>query len=153
MNVATALLRFAELLGSDTAFCLTGGMAMHLNRALYESQSLRTVFVHHETAAVAAAEGYSKSWELSRPGLALITSGPAVTNSLTGLASAYGDSTPLILIAGQVKTADINHLNVRTHGIQEVDQLGLVSHVTKFAARISADNIHDVLAEAYENLT
>jgi len=153
MNVATALLRFATLLGSDTAFCLTGGMAMHLNRALYESQSLRTVFVHHETAAVAAAEGYSKSWELSRPGLAVITSGPAVTNCLTGLASAFGDSTPLLVIAGQVKSSDINRINVRTHGIQEVDQLGLVSHVTKYAARVTAENIRVVLAEAYNSLT
>lgn len=153
MNISEALLSFSLKTGCDVAFCLTGGMAMHINRALSLSSEIKTVFVHHETAALAAADGYSKSHNLTRPGLAVITSGPAVTNCMTGLASAFGDSVPLVVIAGQVKRSDINIHGVRSHGIQEVDQLGIVSHITSFSARVDESNLSEVLQEAWYHLT
>lgn len=153
MNISEALLSFAYRLGVDVAFCLTGGMSMHLNRALHDLTEIKTIFVNHETAAIAAADGYSRSFNLTRPGLAVITSGPAVTNCVTGLASAFGDSVPLIVLAGQVKRNDINRYGVRTHGVQEVNQIGLTSHVSSFSARVDEHNLVEVLETAWSCLT
>ena len=152
-SLSSLAIRLATELGCDTAFCLTGGMAMHLNWDLSHEPQLTTHFCHHESCAVAAAEGYSKSYDLSRAGLAVITSGPAVTNAITGLASAYGDGVPVLVLAGQVKTSDLNDGTFRTLGVQEVDQIGLASRVTKYAARLTPQNSRDVLFNAREALS
>jgi len=83
----------------------------------------------------------------------MITSGPAVTNALTGLASCYGDSVPVLLLAGQVKTADIAADRLRSHGVQEVDQLGLAKRVTKMARRVDSRNHQAVFEEAIRALS
>src|SRR5262245_43190368 len=119
MNVAEFFVAAAQRLGVDTAFSVTGGMAMHVNRAVGAS-SLRVIYGNHEQACVAAADGYAKMHEYQVPGLAIVTSGPGVTNVMTSLTSAYQDSVPLIIIAGQVKSSDINPFGVRSYGAQEV---------------------------------
>ncbi len=83
---------------------------MYLNRAVAAHPALRAVYCQHEQACVAAAEGYAKASDFRRPGFAVVTAGPGVSNSITSLISAYGDSTPLIVLAGQIKTADIDVL-------------------------------------------
>lgn len=153
MNISDALLDFSYKAGCEVAFCLTGGMAMHLNYALYKSDKIKTVFVHHETSAIAAADGFSRTYNLTKPGLAIVTSGPAVTNSITGLASSFGDSVPLIVLAGQVKRSDINRHGLRTFGVQEVDQLGLVSRVSAFSARVDESNLFEILQQSWKHLT
>jgi acetolactate synthase I/II/III large subunit len=134
MNAAQFLITIAQRMGVDAAFSLTGGMAMHFNRAVGAS-SLRVLYCNHEQACVAAADGYSKMHEYQVPGLAVVTAGPGVTNTLTSLASAFHDSVPLLLLAGQVKSADINGIGVRTHGAQEVPSLKLVEPIVKDALR------------------
>ena len=79
MNVAEFIYSIVQKLGTDTAFCLTGGMAMHINRAMAES-SMQVIYCNHEQAVVAAADGYAKAKEFKVPGLAVVTSGPGVMN-------------------------------------------------------------------------
>ena len=142
MNAAEFLIAVVQRMGVDTAFSLTGGMAMFLNRAVGAS-SLRVLYCNHEQACVAAADGYSKMHEYNVPGLAVVTSGPGVTNTLTSLASAFHDSVPLLLFAGQVKSADINRFGVRSHGAQEVPSMKLVEPIVKDALRYSPRTIDD----------
>ncbi len=141
MAVVTAL-------GCDTAFTLTGGMAMHLNRAVAAQPGLRAVYCQHEQAAVAAAEGYAHASDFRRPGLAVVTSGPGVTNTVTALMSAYGNSAPLIVLAGQIKRADINPFGVRTYGTQEVPSEAIVTPCVKRFARLDTAGFRDVLVDA-----
>lgn len=142
MNVAEFVISIIEGLGTDAAFCLTGGMAMHINRAADES-NLRMVYCNHEQAVAAAADGYAKAREFRVPGLAIVTSGPGVTNTITSIASSYYDSVPLFVLAGQVKTADINSHGVRSFGAQETPQLELMRAVTKWAFRYIPSEIDD----------
>src|ERR1700760_704436 len=92
-NVAEFVVDLVVSLGADTAFCVTGGMAMYINAAAAAHPGLKNVFCQHEQAGAAAAEGYAKAADFRRPGLAIVTSGPGVTNTITSLCSAYGDST------------------------------------------------------------
>jgi acetolactate synthase-1/2/3 large subunit len=142
-------------LGASTVFSLTGGMAMYLNRAVASHSSLKAVYCHHEQACVNAAEGYAKAHDFARPGFAVVTSGPGVTNTITSLCSAYGDSAPVIVLAGQVKTEDIDSYGTRTHGAQEVRSLELVRPCVKSAVRLDFDTARDTLAntlaEAFRN--
>lgn len=149
MKVAEFLVSIVEGLGAEVAFSLTGGMAMHLNRAVAAS-GLRVVYGNHEQACVAAADGYARVHDHQRPGLAIVTSGPGVTNIITALASAYHDSVPLVVLAGQVKTADLNRFGVRSHGAQEVPSLDLTAPVAKRALRYTPATISDEeLAEVF----
>ena len=142
MNIAEFFITIAQRLGVDTAFSITGGMAMHVNRAV-GSSGLWVIYCNHEQACVAAADGYSKMREYQVPGLAIVTSGPGVTNVMTSLASAYHDSVPLIVIAGQVKCADINPFGVRSYGAQEVPALELVRPIVKDALRYIPQTVND----------
>lgn len=132
MNIANFLIEISERIGVEDGFCLVGGMAMHLNNAAHKS-AIRITYCNHEQAVVSAAEGYVKADNFDRPGLVIVTSGPGVTNTMTALASAYYDSVPLIVLSGQVKTADINVHGVRSYGAQEVPHTALLSHVTKLS--------------------
>jgi acetolactate synthase-1/2/3 large subunit len=144
MNVAEFLVSIVEGLGVDVAFTLTGGMAMHINRAVGES-SLTAVYCNHEQAAAASADGYAKAKYYQTPGLVVVTSGPGVTNIVTSVASAYHDSVPLIILAGQIKTGDINRSGVRSRGAQETPHLALMAPITKCAFRYTPDEVSDDL--------
>ena len=118
-NVAAYAVALVAALGSDTVFSLTGGMAMHLNRAVGIQAGLRAVYCQHEQAAVAAAEGYASAADFRKAGFAVVTSGPGIANAVTSLLSAFINSVPLIVLAGQVKSADIDPYGVRSYGVQE----------------------------------
>jgi acetolactate synthase-1/2/3 large subunit len=134
MNIAEFILNIVRKLGTDTAFTLTGGMAMHINRAVAES-GMQVVYCYHEQAVTAAADGYAKATEFTIPGLAVVTSGPGVMNTLNSVASAYYDSIPMYILAGQAKTADIDTFGVRSRAAQEAPQLESMALVTKCAFR------------------
>ncbi len=140
-------------LGSKTVFSLTGGMAMHLNRAVATHAELKPVYCQHEQACVAAAEGYSKASDFRRAGFAVITAGPGVSNCLTSLISAYGDSTPMIVLAGQIKTDDIDCYGTRTHGIQEIRSREIISPCVKRFVRLDStkyrNELIDTIVEAF----
>jgi acetolactate synthase I/II/III large subunit len=152
MNVAEFLVEYSARLGVSSAFCLSGGMAMHLNRALEESGKLSVVYTHHEQAAVCAAEGYSKANNFLIPGLACVTAGPGASNSLTGLLSAFADSTPVIILGGQVKSEDIGGSEIRTHGIQEIRSKEIISPAVKYFHRFAEGNYRDQIKTIHRNL-
>ena len=127
-------------MGSSTVFTLTGGMAMFINNAVVTHPRLRSVYCHHEQACVAAAEGYAKASKFTKAGFAVVTSGPGVSNTLTSLISAYGDSTPLIVLAGQIKSEDIDTYGTRTHGIQEINSRAIITPVVKKFTRVTKKN-------------
>ena len=111
--------------GVDTVFGYPGGAALPLYDALYRRPALRHVLVRHEQAAVHAAEGYARA--TGRIGVVLVTSGPGVGNTITGLLDAMSDSIPVLCISGQVATPLIG-----TRAFQESDALGMSRPVTKW---------------------
>lgn len=140
MNCAQFLIKVLEKVGVTDAFSLVGGMAMYLNHSAHSS-SIRVTYCNHEQAVVAAAEGYAKADQYARPALAIVTSGPGVTNTITAVASAFYDSVPMILISGQVKSADLNKSGVRSYGAQEVPHAELLAPVTKLTYRLTSGEI------------
>jgi acetolactate synthase I/II/III large subunit len=82
-----------------------GGAVLYIYDALYKQDTIQHVLVRHEQAAVHAADGYARA--TGDVGVALVTSGPGVTNAVTGIATAYTDSIPMVIITGQVPTAAI----------------------------------------------
>lgn len=148
-NIASYAVDLAVALGARAAFTLTGGMAMYLNRAVSTHSELTAVYNQHEQACVAGAEGYAKAADFQVAGLAVVTAGPGVTNTITSLCSAYGDSAPVIVLAGQIKTADIDSFGTRTHGAQEVRSRELVSPCVKRFTRLSAESFREELIETF----
>lgn len=142
-NGAEILLDTLARCGVDTIFGYPGGAALPLYDALYQQSTIRHVLVRHEQAAVHAAEGYARS--TGRLGVVLVTSGPGVGNTITGLLDAISDSIPILCISGQVATAVIG-----TQAFQECNALGLSQPVTKWnhqpreATRVS-ETVHSAI--------
>ncbi|HEY3755558.1 MAG TPA: thiamine pyrophosphate-binding protein [Opitutaceae bacterium] len=135
VKLSDYVMRFLQEQGVDLMFLLTGGGAMHLNDSL-GSSGIRYVCNLHEQACAIAAEGYAKFGH--RLGAAMVTVGPGATNTLTGVAGAWLDSTPVIFISGQVKTADLKgRSGLRNRGPQEIDIIELVKSITKYAVCVS----------------
>jgi acetolactate synthase-1/2/3 large subunit len=129
-----ALMRALQAEGVKTIFGYPGGSIMPVYDALYdytrgEKKSFDHILVRHEQAATHAAEGFARvSGEV---GVALVTSGPGATNTLTGLADAMLDSTPIVVIAGQVAISTLG-----TDAFQEVDLVGVAQPISKWAYQI-----------------
>ncbi len=125
--------------GVDYIFGYPGGAVLHIYDALYQQTDVQHVLVRHEQAATHAADGYARS--TGRPGVVIVTSGPGATNAVTGIATAYMDSIPMVVFTGQVPT----HL-IGNDAFQEADNIGitrpcvkhnfLVKDVTKLAETI-----------------
>lgn len=112
-----------------------GGGAMHLNDSLGRNASLEWVGTLHEQAAAIAAEGYAKA--TGGLGAVCVTTGPGGTNALTGIAGAWLDSAPVLVVSGQVKRADLTGARgVRQMGVQEVDIVSMVRPITKYAVTV-----------------
>ncbi len=110
--------------GVEFVFGYPGGAVLPIYDELFADKRLRHILVRHEAGAAHAAEGYARS--TGKPGVVLVTSGPGATNAVTGIADAYMDSIPLVVITGQVPTALIG-----TDAFQEADTIGLTRHCTK----------------------
>ena len=95
-----------------------GGAVLHIYDAFYKQETIQHVLVRHEQAAVHAADGYARA--TGEVGVALVTSGPGLTNAVTGIATAYMDSIPMVVISGQVPTAAIG-----LDAFQECDTVGI----------------------------
>ncbi len=126
---AQILLQTLIEVGVDTIFGYPGGAALPLYDALYNEPRLRHILVRHEQAAVHAAEGYARA--TGRVGVVLVTSGPGVSNTITGLLDAMSDSIPILCISGQVATSVIG-----TDAFQESDALGMSRPVTKWNQQV-----------------
>ncbi|DAB30947.1 MAG TPA: acetolactate synthase, large subunit, biosynthetic type [Sulfurimonas sp. UBA12504] len=129
--------------GVDTVFGYPGGAIMNVYDEIYKQDGFQHILTRHEQAAVHAAEGYSKA--SGKVGVAMITSGPGFTNAVTGLADAYMDSIPLVVISGQVPMSLIG-----TDAFQEIDAVGISRPCTKHNYLVTdAADLARVLKEAF----
>ncbi|MFO1288346.1 MAG: acetolactate synthase 3 catalytic subunit [Rubrivivax sp.] len=124
LNGSEILVRCLQAEGVKYLWGYPGGAVLYIYDALYKQDSIRHVLVRHEQAAVHAADGYARA--TGEVGVALVTSGPGVTNAVTGIATAYMDSTPMVIVTGQVSTP-----NIGLDAFQECDTVGITRPVVK----------------------
>ena len=145
-NGGAALIKSLELEGVEVMFGLPGGAILPVYDPIIDSP-IRHILVRHEQGAGHMAEGYAHA--TGRPGVAMVTSGPAATNIVTPLADAYMDSVPLVVITGQVATAGIG-----TDAFQEVDTVGMTRSITKHNELVTrAEDIPRIIREAFHIAT
>ncbi len=129
--------------GVDTVFGYPGGAIMNVYDEIYKQNGFQHILNRHEQASIHAAEGYAKA--SGKVGVAMITSGPGFTNAVTGLADAYMDSVPLVVISGQVPMSLIG-----TDGFQEIDAIGISRPCTKHNYLVTdANDLPRILKEAF----
>ncbi len=149
-GASTQELRGAEILvkclqaeGVKHIWGYPGGSVLHIYDALYKQDTMQHVLVRHEQAAVHAADGYARA--TGDVGVALVTSGPGVTNAVTGIATAYMDSIPLVVITGQVPTAAIG-----LDAFQECDTVGITRPIVKHNFLVKdVRQLADVMRKAF----
>ncbi len=124
LSGAQIVIRALEDQGVDMIFGYPGGAVIDIYDAIYEAKKLKHVLVRHEQAAVHAADGYARA--TGKVGVALATSGPGATNCITGIATAYSDSIPMVIITGQVGNKLIG-----LDAFQEVDTVGITRPIVK----------------------
>jgi len=133
--------------GIELVFGYPGGASLHIYDALFNQQAVQHVLVRHEQGAVHAADGYARS--TGKPGVVFVTSGPGATNAITGLATSYMDSTPVIVISSQVKA----HL-IGTDSFQETDMIGVSRPVVKHSFLVlKAEDIPTTIKKAFHIAT
>ena len=136
------ILKALEIEGVDQIFGFPGGAVLPLYNQLYDSP-LKHLLVRHEQAAVHAADGYARV--TGKPGVVFATSGPGATNLVTGIANAYMDSVPLVLITGQVASQFIG-----TDAFQEADITGITLPITKHNYLVKdIEELPSILSEAF----
>ncbi len=128
----------------DTIFGYPGGSIIPVFDALYDYQDrFKYILTRHEQGATHAAQGYARA--VGKPGICIVTSGPGATNAITGIGDAMMDSTPLIVIAGQVQTKMLG-----TDAFQEIDLVGITQPITKWSYQIRrAEDIAWAVARAF----
>ena len=124
LSGAEMLVRALQDEGVEYLFGYPGGAALHIYDAIFKQQKVEHILVRHEQAATHMADGYARA--TGKPGVVLVTSGPGATNAVTGLATAHMDSIPIVVISGQVPTAQIG-----TDAFQETDMIGVSRPVVK----------------------
>ncbi len=140
---AEALVRSLEAEGIEVLFGYPGGVALPIFDALYDSTKIRTILPRHEQGAVHAADGYARA--TGRCGVALVTSGPGATNTVTGIANAFMDSIPIVVFTAQVATAVIG-----TDAFQESDITGITLPITKHNYLVKdVRELPEVIKEAF----
>ena len=141
---AEAMLQALLAEGVNTVFAYPGGSIIKVFDALYDHRKdLKQILVRHEQGAAHAAQGYARV--SGRTGVAIVTSGPGATNTITGISDAMLDSTPLVVIAGQVSTDALG-----TDAFQEIDLVGVTQPITKWSYQIRrADDIAWAVARAF----
>lgn len=143
MTGAQAIIASLEAEGVDTLFGYPGGQAIKIYDALYDSTKIRHILARHEQGAVHEADGYARA--TGKVGVVLVTSGPGATNTVTGIATAYMDSVPLVVITGQVTRGVIG-----TDAFQEADIVGITMPVVKHSFLLqSTDDLTKTFREAF----
>lgn len=156
MRVADYIASFLADRGCRHVFGVTGGGAMHLNDAFGEEERLHCIYNHHEQASAMAAESYARLG--SHPAVVNVTTGPGGINALNGVYGAWTDSVPMIVVSGQVKRETCMAFNdvpgLRQLGDQEVDIIGMVRGITKFAEIVrEPSQVRRLLEEAWYQAT
>ncbi len=143
LSGADILIRSLQEENVDYVFGYPGGAVLHIYDALFTQNRIQHVLVRHEQAATHMADGYARA--TGRPGCVLVTSGPGATNAITGIATAYMDSIPMVVISGQVQS----HL-IGTDSFQETDMVGISRPIVKHSFMIkSAEDIPQVVKKAF----
>ena len=124
LNGAEILIRFLKDEGVEHVFGYPGGAVLYIYDELFKQEDVKHILVRHEQGATHAADGYARS--TGKPGVVLVTSGPGATNAVTGIATAYMDSIPMVVITGQVNTWAIG-----SDAFQEVDAVGITRPCVK----------------------
>jgi acetolactate synthase-1/2/3 large subunit len=138
-----ALIRALQDEGVEYIFGYPGGAALHIYDAIFQQQAVEHVLVRHEQAATHMADAYARV--TGKPGVALVTSGPGATNAVTGLATAFMDSIPMVVISGQVQSDLIG-----TDSFQETDMVGISRPVVKHSFMVKcAEEMAEVVKKAF----
>ena len=133
--------------GVELIFGYPGGAALHIYDAIFRQDKIDHILVRHEQGATHAADGYARA--TGKPGVVLVTSGPGATNAITGIATAFMDSIPMVVISGQVAS----HL-IGTDAFQETDMIGISRPVVKHSYTVfDAKDIPLVIKEAFHVAT
>ena len=133
--------------GVKFIFGYPGGAALHIYDSIFKQKACEHILVRHEQGATHAADGYSRA--TGKPGVALVTSGPGATNAITGLATAFMDSIPLVVISGQVQS----HL-IGTDSFQETDMIGISRPIVKHSFIVqNTKDIPRIVQEAFHIAT
>jgi acetolactate synthase I/II/III large subunit len=129
--------------GVDTLFCYPGGATLYITDALYYASDIKQIIVRHEQGAVHASDGYSRA--SGKVGVSLVTSGPGATNTVTGIATAYMDSIPLVIFSCQVNTMLIGN-----DAFQEADIIGITRPCTKHSYLVrDVNDLARIIKEAF----
>ncbi|MDR2045980.1 MAG: thiamine pyrophosphate-binding protein [Rickettsiales bacterium] len=137
MTVAEYIFDFLQKKGISTVFMISGSSAMWLTDALKRNENLKAICNQHEQVCVMSADIYGRLNDI--PGVALVTIGPGATNAITGVAGAWTDSSPLIVLSGNASSKLLKYEQdtaIRQHGTQSLDLSNIVSHITKYFAVI-----------------
>ena len=138
-----ALIRALHDEGVEFLFGYPGGAVLHIYDALFQQDKVEHILVRHEQAATHAADGYARA--TGKPGVVLVTSGPGATNAITGIATAYMDSIPMVVISGQVESRMIG-----SDAFQETDMVGVSRPIVKHSFMVqSAADIPGVVKKAF----
>ena len=133
--------------GVEYIFGYPGGAALHIYDSIFNQKEMQHILVRHEQGATHAADGYARA--TGKPGVVLVTSGPGATNAITGIATAFMDSIPMVIISGQVQS----HL-IGTDAFQETDMIGVSRPIVKHSFTVDKqENIANIVAEAFHIAT
>jgi acetolactate synthase-1/2/3 large subunit len=133
--------------GVELIFGYPGGAALHIYDAIFRQDKIDHILVRHEQGATHAADGYARA--TGKPGVVLVTSGPGATNAITGIATAFMDSIPMVVLSGQVAS----HL-IGTDAFQETDMIGISRPVVKHSYTVfHAEDIPRIIKEAFHVAT
>ena len=133
--------------GVEFIFGYPGGAALHIYDSIFNQNEMEHILVRHEQGATHAADGYARA--TGKPGVVLVTSGPGATNAITGIATAFMDSIPMIVISGQVA----KHL-IGTDAFQETDMIGISRPIVKHSFTVDcAENIPEIVKQAFHIAT
>ncbi len=141
------LIRALQDAGVEYIFGYPGGAALHIYDAIFRQQKVEHILVRHEQAATHMADGYARA--TGKPGVVLVTSGPGATNAITGIATAYMDSIPMVVISGQVPSSLIG-----TDAFQETDMVGVCRPVVKHSFMVKhCAEIPEIVRKAFHIAT
>ena len=152
-KIAKIIIEYFSLRGIKDVFILTGGAIAFMADAVSKNKKIKLIPAYHEQGAAMMSDGYSRV--SSTPSLCMATSGPGVTNLITGIACSWYDSKPNIFITGQVRSDEIRSKknkteNIRQVGFQETDVISLTKSLTKFSYQLKKnDNIIKILDKAF----
>ena len=133
--------------GVEYIFGYPGGAALHIYDSIFKQKEMQHILVRHEQGATHAADGYARA--TGKPGVVMVTSGPGATNAITGIATAFMDSIPMIVISGQVQS----HL-IGTDAFQETDMIGISRPIVKHSFTVDhQSNIAQIVKEAFHIAT